>query len=171
MKVINVHKRIVSQPKSAVEKLFNTLASDNDLMLATDKWPPMKLDKGLSVGSRGGHGPIKYFVTDYHPGNSITFRFDLSGFIGSHRFELTPLSSETTAMSHSIVMRTEGLATLKWMFAIRWLHDAYIEDAFDKVENYFTPTGRRNKWNWWVRLLRKGLRPRRLSTVDNSIKQ
>ena len=22
--------------------------------------------------------------------------------------------------------------------AIRWLHDAYIEDAFDKVENHFT---------------------------------
>lgn len=34
-------------------------------------------------------------------------------------------------------MTTTGSASLKWAIAIRWLHDAYIEDAFDKVENQF----------------------------------
>jgi hypothetical protein len=56
------------------------LATENDLMLATDKWPPMKLDKGFQVGSKGGHGPIRYFVTDYKKDNSITFQFDLNRF-------------------------------------------------------------------------------------------
>lgn len=60
MKVINIHKREIRQPKSELTKLFNTLATDNDVILATDKWSPMKLDNGLQVGSRGGHGPIKY---------------------------------------------------------------------------------------------------------------
>ena len=71
MKVINIHNREIAQPKSELAKLFKTLASDNDLMLATDKWSPMKLNKGLQVGSKGGHGPIKYFVTAYQEDTSI----------------------------------------------------------------------------------------------------
>ncbi len=88
MKVINIHSKEINQPTSEVAKLFKTLASENDMMLATDKWSPMKLDKGLQVGSKDGHGPIKYFVTDYQQDNSITFRFDLTGFNGFHRFEI-----------------------------------------------------------------------------------
>ena len=45
MKVINIHKRAIQQPKADVASLLNTLATDNDMMLATDKWPRMKLDK------------------------------------------------------------------------------------------------------------------------------
>jgi hypothetical protein len=37
MKVINVHQRIIHQPKSAVVELFKTLASKNDLMLASNE--------------------------------------------------------------------------------------------------------------------------------------
>jgi hypothetical protein len=64
MKVINIHKREIQQPKIEIARLFNTLATDHDMMLATEKWSPMKLDKGLQVGSKGGHGPMKYFVTE-----------------------------------------------------------------------------------------------------------
>ena len=85
MKVINIHKREIQQSKAEIAKLFRTLSTDNDLMLATDKWPAMKLDNGLSVGSKGGHGPIRYSVTDYQPEKSITFQFDLTGFNGFHR--------------------------------------------------------------------------------------
>ena len=99
MKVINIHKREVQQSKAEIAKLFRTLSTDNDLMLATDKWPPMKLDNGLSVGSKGGHGPIRYSVADYQPEKLITFQFDLTGFNGFHRFsinELEPAKSITT---------------------------------------------------------------------------
>jgi hypothetical protein len=58
-------------------------------------------------------------------------------------------------------MTTSGSATLKWALAIRWLHDAYIEDAFDKVENYFTKDKKISKWSWWVKTLRKILSTKR----------
>ena len=159
MKIINVHKREIQQPKSELAKLFGTLATDNDMILATDKWSPMKLDKGLQVGSKGGHGPIKYFVTEYQPEKSITFQFDLTGFNGFHRFDITELESNKTELSHIIDMTTTGSATFKWTLAIRWLHDAYIEDAFDKVENHFTKDKKSSKWNLWVRALRKIMKP------------
>jgi hypothetical protein len=155
MKVINIHHREITQPKSEVAKLFKTLATENDLMLATDKWSPMKLDKGLQVGSKGGHGPIKYFVTDYQKDNSITFQFGLTGFKGFHKFELFETEPNKTLLKHTIDMTTTGSAMLKWALAIRWLHDAYTEDAFDKVENYFTKDKKSSEWSLWVKLLRK----------------
>jgi hypothetical protein len=161
LKIINFHKREIARPKSEIAKLFKTLATENDMMLATDKWSQMKLDKGLEVGSKGGHGPIKYLVTDYQQDKSITFQFDLTGFDGFHKFELKELETHKTELSHIIDMTTTGSATLKWTFAIRWLHDAYIEDAFDKVENHFSVDKKSSKWSWWVRTLRKVMRPKK----------
>jgi hypothetical protein len=161
MKVLNIHKREINQPKYEVAKLFKTLATENDLMLATDKWSPMKLDNGLQVGSKGGHGPIKYFVTDYQQDNSITFQFDLTGFYGFHKFELNELETDKTELSHIIEMTTTGSATIKWALAIRWLHDAYIEDAFDKVENYFTKDKKNSEWSFLVKILRKVMKPKK----------
>jgi hypothetical protein len=161
MKVVNIHRREIKQPKFELEKLFQTLASENDLMLATDKWSPMKLDKGLQVGSKGGHGPMKYFVTDYQQNNSITFQFDLKGFDGFHKFKLTELETGKTELLHIIEMNTSGFSTIKWSLAIRWLHDAYIEDALDKVENYFTKDKKSSEWSWWVKILRKIMKPKR----------
>ena len=161
MKVINIHKREIQQPKTEIAKLFNTLATDNDMMLATDKWPPMKLDNGLRVGSKGGHGPIKYCVTEYQPEKSVTFQFDLTGFHGFHRFDMNELEPNKTELSHIIDMKTTGSATLKWALAIRWLHDAYVEDAFDKVENHFSTDTKTSAWSLWVRILRTMMKPKK----------
>lgn len=161
MKVINIHTRVLNQPISKIGKLLNTLATDHDMMLATNKWSPMKLDKGLQVGSKSGHGPIKYFVTEYQPEKSITFQFDLTGFNGYHRFDIVELGPNKTELTHIIDMTTIGSATLKWGLAIRWLHDAYIEDAFDKVENHFTKDKKNSKWSLWVKILRKVMKPKK----------
>ena len=156
MRAINIHKRIIDQPKSKVVELFATLATEKDMMLATDKWPPMKLDKGLQLGSKGGHGSIEYTVIDYHPEEFIEFEFSKpEGFIGIHKFEITELENERTELKHTNKMNTSGIANFIWPFAIRWLHDAYIEDAFDKVENHFTAKKKRTEWNFWVKFLRK----------------
>jgi hypothetical protein len=160
MKVMNIHKRVMNQPKCEIAKLFNTLASSNDMMSATDVWPRMKLDKGLQVGSKGGHGPIRYYVTDYQVEKSITFQFTLKGFNGFHRFELNELEANKTELSHIIDMTTTGSATLKWSLAIRWLHDAYIEDAFDKVENHFTKGEKKSQWSFYVKILRVLMKPK-----------
>ena len=158
MKVINIHKRDLNQPKAKIADLFKTLASDNDMMLATDKWPRMKLDQGLQLGSKGGHGPIRYTVQAYQPGDFIQFVFTQpKDFNGFHRFEIMELGEARTRIKHTIDMRTSGKAILSWALAIRWLHDAYIEDAFDKVENHFTTEKKESRWNWWVRFLRKAL--------------
>lgn len=161
MKVINIHKREIQQDSAEISILFNTLATDHDLILATDKWPPMKLDNGLNVGSKGGHGPIKYFVIDYQPEKSITFQFDMRGFNGFHKFIINNLEPSKTEIIHIINMKTTGLATLKWIFAIRSLHDAYIEDAFDNVENHFSKEKKNGQWTLWVKLLRKLSKPKK----------
>ncbi len=161
MKVVNCHSREIHQPKAAIVTLFKTLASENDLMLATHKWSPMKLDKGLQVGSKGGHGPIRYHVQHYEPEEYIVFKFDLKGFDGTHQFIISEIDPNITRISHTIVMTTSGIASLKWMLVIRWIHDAYIEDAFDKVENHFLTDKKRTAWSLWVRLLRKIMQPKK----------
>ncbi|MEM1323749.1 MAG: hypothetical protein AAGG75_26040 [Bacteroidota bacterium] len=40
-------------------------------------------------------------------------------------------------------MQAQGTGILAWLLAVRWLHDALIEDAFDKVENHFQQQKRR----------------------------
>ncbi len=160
MRILNIHKREISQPKSEIAKLLKTLASDNDLMLATEKWSPMILDNGLVVGSAGGHGPIKYFVKEYKQDHSITFQFTLNGFNGFHTFEISEIEGDKTILLHRIDMTTSGIVSLKWALVIRWLHDAYIEDAFDKVENYFTENKKKTEWSLWVKTLRKIMKPK-----------
>ncbi len=155
MKIINIHSRIVDQPKSELAALFKTLASREDKMLATDKWPPMKLDNGLSLGSKGGHGPIRYFVTAYRPGEFIRFQFTKpNGFHGVHEFEIIERAPKETEIKHTITMNINGVALLTWPLAIRWLHDAFLEDAFDKVENHFSQLKKTTRWNMWVKILR-----------------
>jgi hypothetical protein len=156
LRVINIHKRTINQSKAKIAEMFKTLATDNDMILATDKWSPMKLDNGLQAGSKGGHGPIRYLVQEYKPGESIKFKFTKpTGFNGFHKFEITETGSNKTELKHTIDMNTSGAAVLVYPIAIRWLHDAYIEDAFDKVENHFTPVKKFSKWSIWVKLLRR----------------
>jgi hypothetical protein len=52
-------------------------------------------------------------------------------------------------------MTTVGKATAIWLMAIRPLHDALIEDAFDKLENQLTNESKTSPWSWWVKFLRR----------------
>ena len=159
MKVLNIHKRVIHQPKIEIAELLDSLASENDKMLATDKWPRMKLDKGLQVGSKGGHRPIRYSVQAYQQGEWVEFKFSKpKGFNGIHKFEITALDAQRTEIKHTIDMNTSIKATIIWSLAVRWLHDAYIEDAFDKVENQFSTVKNPYQWNIWVRFLRGALK-------------
>ena len=51
-------------------------------------------------------------------------------------------------------MQTNLVGTLQWKTFIRVLHDALIEDAFDKVENYFSSEKKKTEWSGWVKFLR-----------------
>lgn len=160
MKVVNIHSRILHQPKAAISALLETLATKNDGMMPIENWPAMRLKEGLKVGSKGGHGPIRYTVNKYSPGKLIQFEFTKpKGFHGLHRFEIVELENAQTELKHTIEMNTTGIGTVIWTLAIRWLHDALIEDAFDKVENHFSTARKKTEWNIWVRILRRGLKP------------
>ena len=155
MQVKNIHSRIIHQPKYKIVELFETLATKEDKMLATDKWPPMKLKDGKKAGSKGGHGPIRYTVQKYLPGEYIEFKFTKpEGFDGTHKFEILEIANDKTEIKHTIEMNVRGSGIITWTLAIRWLHDAYIEDAFDKVENHFFTTKKKTEWSIWVKILR-----------------
>ena len=116
----------------------------------------MKFKDGLKVGAKGGHGPIRYTIEIFHPGEIIQFRFDKpQGFNGVHRFEIIELDSQNTFLKHSIDMKTNLRATLIWYITIKWLHDALIEDLLDRVENHYNNSKKRTKWSLWVKFLRK----------------
>ncbi len=158
MKVLNIHKRIINQPKSKIVELLETLATENDKIWPKEKWPKIKFKNGLQVGEKGGHGLIRYSVEKYNPNEIIQFRFSKpTGFNGIHKFEITELANEQTEVKHTIDMTTTAKGTFMWFFVIRSLHDALIEDAFDKLENNFSNEKKSTKWNSWVKLLRKAM--------------
>ncbi|WP_439660865.1 SRPBCC family protein [Lentzea sp. HUAS TT2] len=116
-------------------------------------WPPawgkQEFDRPLGVGADGGHGPIRYHCTEFVPGESITFEF--SGMSGSHT-----LSASGTVLRHELIGRFGLVDRLRWALAIRWLHDACLEDLFDACER---AAGREPaapaRWSPWVRLVRR----------------
>lgn len=158
MKVVNIHKRTIHQPKRKLNALMETLSTPNDKIWPYEKWPQMKFNVGLKVGGIGGHGPIRYEIIEHIPGEIIQFKFIRPKYFnGIHKFELIPLSPNKTELKHTIDMTTSGTATIGWTFVIRWLHHALMEDLFDKIENQFNDNNKRTAWNLWVRFLRKML--------------
>ena len=133
MRVCNVHERELPLPPKAVGALIDTLVGNDDRLWPIGKWPPMRFDRPLAVGAVGGHGPVGYMVEEYHPGQSIRFRFTAPrGFDGTHRFEVEGREGKTV-LRHVIEMRATGPALLSWPLAIRSLHNAAIEDCFDQT--------------------------------------
>ena len=156
MKVANIHSRTLQKSMSVVSTLLETLASDNDTLWPNEKWHPMRFKDGVQVGSRGGHGPIRYSVKEIVPGKGIEFQFEKpSGFHGVHGFILEKQTESLTLLSHYIRMKTTGKSILSWWFIYRPLHNALIEDCFTKAERSLELEPTRKKWNLWVHFLRK----------------
>jgi hypothetical protein len=146
-------------PVGAAGALLDTLSGPNDQLWPIDRWPPMRLDRPLGVGARGGHGPVCYEVAEYEPGCRVVFRFDsgrglLQGFDGSHRFELDTRDGRVV-IRHVLEARCGLAGALRWWLMVGPLHDALLEDALDRAESalgghVFAPA----RWGLRVRLLR-----------------
>ena len=162
MKVLNIHSRKVNSPKHKLLELLDTLSTKEDKIWPIEKWPAMNFKKGLTIGAYGGHGPIRYELIEYSPQSHLTFKFKKpKGFKGIHKLEFIESNPEQTEIKHTIDMTTSGVGTLKWLTAIKWLHNALIEDAFDKIENQLSGKSIRTKWNSWVKILRAVLLPQK----------
>lgn len=162
MRVINIHKRIICQPKEKVALIFDSLSTKNDQLWPKEKWPPMVFRKGLKDGAIGGHKPIRYSINKYIPGSFIEFKFlKPDGFHGFHRFEITEIENDKTEIKHTIDMTVSGKGIFTWYIAFKWLHDALLEDCMDKAENNFLTEKKKTEWNLWVLFLRRILREKR----------
>jgi hypothetical protein len=132
--VRNVHERRIAASPEAVGQLIDTLAGDADLLWPAN-WPAMRFDRPLGVGAEGGHGPIRYSVEAYDPGRRVVFRFAPgSGLDGIHYFVALPADGGAALLRHVLEGTTYGSTRLLWPLAIRWLHDACVEDSFDQAE-------------------------------------
>lgn len=160
MRVHNEHVRVLPGHVADLGHLLDRVAAE-DSALWPRQWPKLKLDRGLAVGARGGHGPIRYSVVAYEPGRRVTFRFERPrGFHGTHTFALEP-SGDATLFRHVLEMDAEGAARVAWPLVFAPLHDALIEDAFDAAERAVTGAVLRpQRWSLRVRALRRVLRPR-----------
>jgi hypothetical protein len=158
----NIQHRVIKAPADALGVLLDRFASAEDLLWPAAAWFPVVLDSGLTPGSSGGHGPIRYSVSSYQPGRRIRFDFapDL-GINGYHELVITEEGPASCRLTHTISAGLSGRMVLLWPLVIRWLHEALLQDLLDNAE--VAVTGRlarpRARWSWWVRLLRsvKGL--------------
>jgi Protein of unknown function (DUF2867) len=154
--VRNVHERVVPAPIERVGPLLDRIGGRDDVLWPSPGWQPMVLDGPPGVGTTGGHGGIRYRVTGYEPGRRIEFVFAPgTGLIGRHVFTADPAGPDRTLLRHVIEGRLTGGARLTWPLAIRWAHDAVLEELFDNAERAVgvepEPSARRSAW---VRLLR-----------------
>ena len=164
----NVQSRVIDAPPSTVGTLIDTLAGPDDRLWPTDTWPAIKFDRGLAVGSTGGHGPIRYYVSAYEPGKRVRFTFTPeTGIQGYHELRVEPIGPATTRLVHEGVGRTFGRTRLTWPLAVRWLHEALIQDLLDNAQREATgrPANPR-RWSPWVRLLRRVAGQPRQPRVD-----
>lgn len=156
MAVLNIHTRRVPGTVAEAGALLDSLASEDDRLWPGRRWPPMRFDRPLGAGAAGGHGPVRYTVEEYQPGLRVRCRFTgPRGFDGFHEFTVRPAGDEAVKLEHLLVLRLRGPARLTWPFGFRWLHDACLEDCFDRAELALTGSVRRPaRWSLPVRALR-----------------
>ncbi|KUH40588.1 MULTISPECIES: hypothetical protein [Streptomyces] len=156
MGVHNVHERLLAATEDEVGAVIDTLASgEGDLLWPGRDWSPMEFDRPLGPGAVGGHWPVGYTVTGYVPGRWIRFEFTRPrGFRGFHELAVLPAGPGRTRLHHTLTMTTGGWARITWPLAFRPLHDACLEDAFDRAELACTGgVARPARWSPYVRLL------------------
>jgi hypothetical protein len=154
--VTNVHQRSYPVDPGG---LLDRVAGRDSPVWPVDSWPAMILDRPLSVGATGGHGPVRYSVTGYEPGRRVDFAFAPDFWAkGTHTFEVL----DGTTLRHTMVVRPAGAGHLLWPLAFRWLHDAFMRDLLDRAGDALgQPPATRGRHSPWVRLLRRLSRPRR----------
>ncbi|MEV0129846.1 SRPBCC family protein [Dactylosporangium sp. NPDC050688] len=154
----NVQRRTIDAPMDRLGALLDRVAAPDGPLWPAPAWPPMRFDRPLGPGATGGHGMIRYTVVEHVPGRLLRCRFDPAiGVVGEHELRLEP-AGRGTALVHVIDGRLTGGMRLWWPLAVRWLHEALLQDLLDNAERAATGTVRRPaRWSWWVRLMRRAV--------------
>ncbi|GAB2986192.1 SRPBCC family protein [Saccharothrix stipae] len=143
----NVHTRPIPDAAGLVDRVVE--------LWPADRWPPLVLDRPLGVGADGGHSFVRYRCTGHLPGRRVEFTFAPGvGLVGTHVLEAVP-----GGLRHTLTGRPRGLMRLWWPLAVRWLHDALIEDLLDNAARAAGhPPVHPARWSVPVRVLRAGAR-------------
>jgi hypothetical protein len=101
---------------------------------------------------------VRYEVSEYAPGKRVEFEFRpmprLPAFRGRHYFEALGRGGQTI-LRHTIDVDTGFATWVQWKLVVEHLHDALIEDAFDKAgRSAGLPAPHRSRWPLRVRFLR-----------------
>jgi hypothetical protein len=157
MSILSVHdRRFAGVTPEAAAHLIDGLSSADDRLWPHRTWPPMRFDRALGEGAAGGHGFVRYHVSEYRPGSLVRFHFSAPrGLRGEHRFMLVE-HGDGCRIDHVIEGSTAWWFKPAWYLLVRPLHDALLEDALDRAELDLTDSvAEPARWSWWVRLLRK----------------
>lgn len=142
--MLNVHTRAIDAPPRAVGELLETLGSEHDAFWRHRLGFPVELDRGLEVGSRGGHEDVRYHVVEHEPGRRVVFRFEPpTGLEGTHAFEVLDGPDGTALLRHTLAARPTGAMRLLVPLVVEAVHDLVAEDVLDHVER--TLTGRAHR--------------------------
>ncbi len=168
----NVHERRIAAPVDEVGALLDGLASADDRLWPAELWVPLELDRPVRAGARGGHADIRYRVTEYLPGRRLVFAFERpTPLDGTHRFEVEEHPDGGSVLRHVLDVQPQGSMRLLVPLAVRWVHDALLEDALDRAERSLgVGPARPAQWSPYVRLLRGlALRPGRVPVHPVSV--
>ena len=162
MKIHNVHEREYCAPAEDMAGLLAGLGSSDDKLWPNDRWPQMILDAPLGPGAKGGHGRIRYHVSEYVPGDHVTFEIDDEGLIGGmngfHRFEIVGRNGGTI-LRHIVDATCNLKMWLLWHVMVGPMHDALLEDALDRAERFLGCEPKKPaRWSLWVRAMRNRAR-------------
>ncbi|GGO58385.1 DUF2867 domain-containing protein [Streptomyces lasiicapitis] len=162
--VRNEHERVIEAPAAAVGALLDRLSAPDDPLFPTPAWDAMIFDRPLAVGAVGGHGPVRYSVTEYEPGRRVRFDFTAPDN-GFHEISVEPLGERRCRLRHVLETEPRGMDRIVWPTVVRPLHDTIIEEVFDNAERVATGgCAHPVRWSRRVRLL-NGLYWDRTETV------
>jgi hypothetical protein len=153
MHIVNIHTRHLPASVAKVGELIATAASNEDRIWPHENWPRIYLDRPIQAGAVGGHGPIHYRVSFYEPQERVRFEFT-SGSVGWHELTLQATSAHSCLLTHTIQTQPSLKFRIAWLLVIRHMHDALIEDLFDKLEAQFHTLKQPTRWNAYVKLIR-----------------
>jgi hypothetical protein len=140
MRFERTHRREIDAPAATVGALIDTLGSEHDRLWPSRKWPTLTIgfDRALAVGAKGGHGPIRYVVSEYVPSERVEFCFDRrSGVEGTHRLRVEALGPARSRLTHTVDADL-GLRYAMVVPAFRAMHDAVLGDLLDRAELHAT---------------------------------